>query len=627
MAIPNLKNAPIQRKLMSVIVLTCAIVLLLMCAASVVFEYFTFRKLVKGQVSTLAAVVSFNSAGALAFDSQDDAAEILRALKAESHIVAASLYDENEKLFAHYPDTAAISSFPLSPTKAGYTFKDGYLEGFEPVMQQNSRLGTLYIRSDLQALYDQLKSYGLMALLLMSFSLLIAYILSMALQQSISEPILALQLTARRVSENNDYTLRGSKMGNDEIGALTDAFNTMLARIEEQNAEITRFNQLLEQRISERTIELEEANTNLNQQKEFIESIVDSSVDSIVVYDSDSRFVTVNKTFENRTGFKREQVIGRLFDEFFPEETPSHQATLQGLQGEYVHIQQLQSPITGRYYESFFIPLFNTLNKQYALLTIGHDITDIVESSEQLRKTNSSLEKSNRDLEQFAYIASHDLQEPLRKILVFTQLLGQNFDNKDELQRYHQKISQSATRMQELIRDVLNFSRISNSDEAYVSVNLNEIVENLKIDFELFLSERSGVVIHETLPTIQGIPLQLSQLFSNLISNSLKYSENNPVITIRCSIINAEDMPQYHLTEGPTEYYHINFSDNGIGFDPEYSEKIFTIFQRLHSKQTYSGTGIGLALCRKIVENHHGVITAESTVGQGATFHIFLPSA
>ena len=611
---------------MTVIVLTCAIVLLLMCAASVTFEYFTLRNLVKGQVSTLAAVVSFNSAGALAFDSQEDATEILRALTAEKHIVAASLYDENEQLFAYYPDTIAIASLPKNPAKAGYEFIDGFLQGFEPVMQRESRLGTLYIRSDLQVLYDQLKSYGLMALLLMSFSLIIAYILSMALQQSISEPILALQHTAKRVSENKDYSLRGDKAGNDEIGALTDAFNTMLARIEEQNAEITRFNQLLEQRISERTAELKDANASLNQQKEFVESIIDSSVDSIVVYDLDMRFITVNRTFENRTGYKREQVIGKHFTDLYDASVPAYDATVRGLKGEYIHIPQLQSPLTGRFYETFYIPLYNVSEQVYALVTVGHDITEIVESSDQLRRTNASLEKSNRDLEQFAYIASHDLQEPLRKIQVFTELLGQNFDNKAELLRYHEKISQSASRMQHLIQDVLNFSRISNSIEAFVPVNLNEIVDNLKVDFELLLSEKDGAIHTDKLPSLEGIPLQLSQLFSNLISNSLKYTDKKPVISITCAVVNAKDisLPQVHQHDQKS-FYHISFQDNGIGFDPDYSEKIFTIFQRLHSKQNFSGTGIGLALCRKIVENHHGFITAEGRPGEGATFHIYLP--
>ncbi|MEO5906814.1 MAG: ATP-binding protein, partial [Saprospiraceae bacterium] len=163
------------------------------------------------------------------------------------------------------------------------------------------------------------------------------------------------------------------------------------------------------------------------------------------------------------------------------------------------------------------------------------------------------------------------------------------------------------------------------SEEAFEETDLNLVLENLIIDFELLLREKDAVIHYPNLPVVPGIQLQLSQLFSNIINNSLKYTDNKPVIDITCEKLKPEDVDNLPALRKDVPYYKIQFEDNGIGFEPQYSEQIFAIFQRLHGKQTYSGTGIGLALCKKIVENHHGIIYGEGRPGRGATFTIILP--
>jgi signal transduction histidine kinase len=222
-------------------------------------------------------------------------------------------------------------------------------------------------------------------------------------------------------------------------------------------------------------------------------------------------------------------------------------------------------------------------------------------------------------------VASHDLQEPLRKIQTFTQLLDTHSDDKAQTKKYQEKINQSSARMKQLIQDMLNFSRISNSEEAFEQTDLNLVLENLIIDFELLLREKNAIINYPSLPVVPGIPLQLSQLFSNIINNSLKYTDNKPVIDITCDKLKPDEASQHPSLKQDVPYFKIQFTDNGIGFEPQYSEQIFAIFQRLHGKQTYSGTGIGLALCKKIVENHHGIIYGEGRPGLGATFTIILP--
>jgi len=234
--------------------------------------------------------------------------------------------------------------------------------------------------------------------------------------------------------------------------------------------------------------------------------------------------------------------------------------------------------------------------------------------NELLEQKNQELEKSNKELESFNYVASHDLQEPLRKIQTFLSLISQRSDDAKAVHNYMDKISTSAERMSNLIQDVLTYSRLSVENQ-FIDVDLNKILDNVLSDYELMITEKKAVVNRDKLPVIKGIPLQMHQLFSNLISNSLKYNDSQPVI----DIVSKKSDTNPSTTE-------IRLSDNGIGFDPQYRDQIFELFKRLHGKSEYSGTGIGLSICKKIVEQHHGTISASANEGKGASFTIQLPA-
>ncbi len=495
---------PIQRQLMRVILLITGTVLFLTCVAFFTFDYITFRQTTKTQIATLGAIIAANSTAALAFDDRRDAGETLDALKAEKHIVAACLYDKEGRVFSSYPVDLSPQNFPAKPGLDGFLFANNHLSGFQPVKQGNKRLGTLYLDSDMQVIYDQLQRYVFIALVIVSIALMLAYFLSDRLQKTVTAPILALAKTARLISEHHDYAARANTSNVAELRLLTDAFNHMLEQIEAQNLEILSFNQNLEQKVSERTREVELAKS-------------------------------------------------------------------------------------------------------------------------ELENVNDKLIKSNRDLEQFAYIASHDLQEPLRKVRTYAEMAGRNLHDEELARKYFDKISSSAGRMTELIQAVLNYSRLSKADEQYEQIDLNQVIDNIKTDFELLISEKNAVIKTSSLPSIRGIPLQIHQLFLNLISNSLKFSKHAPIITITCKILAGNAIKTEAEVNQDVPYLALTFKDNGIGFEPQYADQIFTIFQRLHGKQEYAGTGIGLALCKKIVENHHGFITVQSALGAGAEFTVYLP--
>ncbi len=246
----------------------------------------------------------------------------------------------------------------------------------------------------------------------------------------------------------------------------------------------------------------------------------------------------------------------------------------------------------------------------------------------ELEQANINLHRSNAELAQFAYIASHDLQEPVRKISIFAQMLGNRIQQHlDETsQNYLDKIGTSASRMQALIRDVLTYSELVKKSDVFDEVHLMDIAKGTVTDYELMIEQKQAKVNFSNLPVIEAIPLQMSQLFGNLVSNSLKYSRPGvkPVINITAEKISKQEISAMELED--RQYYKLRFEDNGIGFGQEYADKIFNIFQRLHGKTDYSGTGIGLAICKKIVQNHHGYISASSVEGHGATFTIILPA-
>ncbi|WP_247235695.1 ATP-binding protein [Telluribacter sp. SYSU D00476] len=622
----KLNNIPIQEKLMRVMLLTSGAVLLLTYACYFIYELVTFRQVTQAQLSTIAKIVATNSTAALAFDDPREGTEILQALQAERYIVVAGLYDDEGHLFSRYPDTLAAPAFPDTPTDNGYVFTASHLEGFEPVIQGNKRLGTLYVKLSMDAMYQRLQLYGLIAFGMVGISFLLAYSLSRTLQKVISGPILSLAETARVVSQEFDYSVRAQKSGNDELGLLTDAFNNMLTRIEEQNHEIRQFNHSLEQKVRERTLELELANQELKKKNEFVETIIDSSVHVIAVLDRDLRYTTINRKFEQIYKVNREDILGKCYTDLFPQTVGSsiHRDVLLALQGQTSHSTVTQSAIIPGYFETYCVPLKEG-EEVYGALLVGHDITSIMEANEKLKVANEELVKSNIDLEQFAYVASHDLQEPLRKIQVFTDLIRSRRHDEEQTAVYLDKVHSAAERMTFLIRDLLSYSRLSRSEEGFMETDLNATIETVKSDFEMLIQQKAATIIYKDLPVVKGIPHQLGQLFSNLISNAIKFSQENPEIRITANQLPPGSNTQYGPLPAEHPYWAIQVSDNGIGFDPRYSQKIFTIFQRLNDQKKYSGTGIGLAICRKIVENHQGTIVAQSTPGQGATFTVLLP--
>jgi signal transduction histidine kinase len=365
----------------------------------------------------------------------------------------------------------------------------------------------------------------------------------------------------------------------------------------------------------------------------FLKSVLDTSGNGVIYFKAEWEGETLSDfviTFINRTG-------RQLFDTDKAVHEGQRLTHLLSLFQCAAYFERFREVMIESQQGLFELPLVHKSHTQWLLVSLARlengvtaslqDITSLKRYEQELQQNIVELERSNRDLEQYAYAASHDLQEPLRKIRSFGSYLQDTqmsrLDEKGRLQL--QRIIHSAERMSGLIHDLLMFSS-ARKDQGFETTNLNGLLQEVLADFELALAQQGAIVEAGPLPVIDAIPHQLNQLFSNLVSNALKFAREGerPRLTISARSLPGAELEKLGLPI-TVPFVELRFSDNGIGFPPEYGNQIFGLFKRLNSREHYPGSGIGLALCKKVVENHNGHIRAESLEGQGSTFFIYLP--
>lgn len=431
--------------------------------------------------------------------------------------------------------------------------------------------------------------------------------------------------------------------GSEELQSLNEELETSKEELQSTNEELTTLNQ-----------ELFDRNEQLNLSRIYAESIVATIREPLIVLDRHMQVKTANRAYYTKFKTTEERMEGQPFFALenaqwniphlrvMLENSLLEEGKVSGFE-----IKQIFNSIGERTLLLNASRIFQKNNTEDLILLAIEDITDakkleaelkqfthelerqVGERTYSLKEANTSLKHSNENLEQFAAIASHDLQEPLRKIRTFANLLNQRHstDIAGEAKELLKKISISAERMSALITGVLNFSKILDSENSFESTDLDLILDKVMGDFDLLISQKKALISHDRLPVIQAIPLQINQLFYNLLSNALKFTnpDLSPVITITSRILLPEEIQKYPALNSGSSYYELIFTDNGIGFNKDYSTQMFLIFQRLNAHEYFEGTGIGLALCKKIVMNHKGEIYAEPLEEKGARFHVILP--
>lgn len=375
----------------------------------------------------------------------------------------------------------------------------------------------------------------------------------------------------------------------------------------------------------------------------YLETIIEASALGTWELDLLTDVPRYSKRYLEIFGFKSSQTPSHadLLKRLHPDDRPIREiAFKQALEnGKLIYSARLIWPDGSiRWMEGRGNVFFDEQGKPLKMTGTIRDITEekafaqalesmVEERTAELKQANTELEKMNQELASFAYVSSHDLQEPLRKIQAFaSRVMEKEYDTLSLAGKdYFARMQEAARRMQLLIQDLLAYSRTNKKEKEFVHTNLSTLVSGVADDLEQFIQDKNATLNIGDLPEVKVIPFQFRQLFTNLISNSLKFrKEGIPlIIDITSKVIEGVADPVKLNPE--TRYHEITIRDNGIGFDNEYGERIFEVFQRLHTRHEYEGTGIGLAICKKIVENHQGVMTAFGEPGKGATFTIYLP--
>jgi PAS domain S-box-containing protein len=344
----------------------------------------------------------------------------------------------------------------------------------------------------------------------------------------------------------------------------------------------------------------------------FQSRLLDAVEQAVIATDLEGNIIYWNHYAEVLYGWSAAEVMGRLVVDVVPAASTKEQAAklMSRLQvgeswsGEFLVQRRDGTTFPAMVFDS---PIYNEQGSLIGIVGVSVDITE-------RKRAEEELQRSNAELQQFAYVASHDLQEPLRMVSSYTQLLAECYQGQLDAQadKFIAFATEGATRMQQLLEDLLDYSRVSRRPQPFEPINCTTILKDVLTDLAVTMQESSAVVTADSLPTVLGDRTQLRQLLQNLISNAIKFRREEP--------------PVVHISAEPQEdFWLFTVRDNGIGIDPQFAERIFVLFQRLHSRQEYPGTGIGLAICKKIVERHAGRIWVESHLGEGSTFYFTLP--
>ena len=615
---------------------TCVLTLILAGSAFMKFNINNIRDNLVQKNKRMAELIALNSTAALIYKDKVVVDETLSTLSVDESTIRAYVFTKNDEIFSSYSrdntveNTVNLKNFP-NINSYFYKFEKNRLKIIRPITLDGKRIGSIYLESDTQEINQSIKKHLSILFYAMLLIIIFAYLVSSKLQELISKPVLSLAKTANSVSTNKDYSIRASKQTGDEIGDLVDRFNEMLEQIQSREGALNQINLDLDKKIKDRTIKLEneiaerkqiekellEKAEALNKSEEQLRLLVEGVSDyAIFMLNIEGEVETWNSGAERITGYTGDEIIGKHFSIFYPtnelaENIPNHSLKLSVINEKFESESSFLKKDKSKFWASINInSLKDDIDNLVGYSIVVQDITSSKKAREELQTYASKLEESNSELKQFAYVASHDLQEPLRMVGSYLGLLERRYKDKldQDANDFIFYAVDGAKRMQVLINDLLSYSRVSTKAKPFESANTEHIVKGALKNLEILIEESGAEVDYKNLPEeIVVDSTQVGQLIQNLVSNAIKFcKDRKPKVEI-----GVEDREGEWL---------FSVRDNGIGIDPEYYERIFIIFQRLHGKGDYPGTGIGLSICKKIVERHGGKIWVESEQGEGSTF-------
>ena len=596
-------NLAIKYKLILIIMLVSIVTLILACFAFTAIDIINYRRIMIRDMSSLGDLIASNSLNQIVNDQSSAPGNSTPSnkfsifsfslLRAEPQIEFASIISNSGKLVAEYT-RSGLNKEIYKPDRNFYgsKFIKNNLIIRKAIYQDNNKIGTLYILSDTSEIRNHIKQYLFIVIFLISLLIFNALLLSSRLQQLISKPLLEIARLAKNVSKG-DFDQKADIKSNDELGALAENFNIMIS-------------------------DLQSSRDSLISAKDYIDNIIKSIIDTLIVTDPEGTIKIVNNSALELLGYNQHELIGQKISIIFPEEDIPPDESMIDLYIKKGSVSKAEVRYKTKSGEIIPVSISSSVLKNIndeieGVVFVAHDISDY-KRAEKLARSAEALERSNRELQEFAYVASHDLQEPLRMISSYVQLLkrryGENLDS--DANEFIDYAVDGAERMKILIQDLLAFSRVGTSGEEFKITSTKTILDEVLSNLELSIKEKNVKISHDPLPDLVVDKTQIMLLFQNLISNAIKFCSDKP--------------PEIHIEviDNYNEWLFC-FKDNGIGIDTKYADQIFVIFQRLHGMGEYPGTGIGLSISKRIVERHGGQIWVESEPGKGSSFKFTIP--
>ncbi|HEY7335208.1 MAG TPA: ATP-binding protein [Bryobacteraceae bacterium] len=596
----SLRDKPIEQKLAIVIAITTAAALILTGLGVVVADSILFRAYLRRDLSALTRIVGGNSTGALAFDDQDEAHRALDTLEARTHVSSACIYRVDATVLAKYSRPGAPAC-PQPNRDESIQFAVDGVDVSQPILLRGDRVGTLTLSYDLGEIGERIRLYGVTVFAVLLIASFVAFILASKLRSIIVTPISRLVGATTSVAETGDYSIRVQKLSGDEMGVLVDRFNDMLAGIQSRDADLKKA-----------LIDREAALRDAENERQRFRFMAESMPQKIFTAKPNGEVDYFNAQWMEFTGLTFDQIKDWGWTQFIhPDDLPDNlRAWRRALEtGEPFQFEHRFRRANGSYRWH--------LSRGQAMRDVNGNITmwigsntDIHEQKEKERQ----LRRANEDLQQFAYSASHDLQEPIRNVAVYSEVVAKRYQSllDDDGRQFLGFLREGGRRLAALVNDLLVYTRASMAELSETSVDSSAALIDSLASLAEAIRESHATVTYDSLPEVYMGEAHLQLIFQNLIGNALKYR--------------GQDAPRIHVSacrQGAV--WRFSVQDNGIGIDPRYKEKIFGIFKRLHHDESYAGTGIGLAICQRLVERYGGRIWVESEVGKGATFFFTAP--
>ncbi|HEY4362028.1 MAG TPA: ATP-binding protein [Bryobacteraceae bacterium] len=595
------RDIPIRQKLMLIVMVTTGAAMLFAATGVVALDSFLFRNSLRRDLSSLAQIIADNSTAAAAFSDERSAAETLNALRARPHVASACIYLVDGTMLAGYSRAGETDTCPAARGSNELRFGSSGVTVSQAIVLSGRRVGTLMLFYDLGEITERIEVFGAIVLGVLLMSSVIAFLLSSRLRSIIATSISQLVSASRSVSETNDYSIRARKVSNDELGVLADRFNEMLAGIQSRD-------DTLRAALRDREEALHDAETARERFRFMAESMPQKIFTATPRGDVDY----FNQQWTEFTGLAFKAIQNWGWTQFV------HPGDLKANLDQWRHSLETGEPLLfqrrlcradGEY--RWHLSRVHPMRDEQGAISmwIGSD-TDIHEQKEK----EQELRLANEDLQQFAYSASHDLQEPVRNVTIYSEVISRRYQRVLDAEglQFLGFLTEGGRRLATLINDLLAYTRAGVLESETAPVNSSLVLEMTLSSLAEAIRESGASLTYDSLPEIAMSEAHLQQVFQNLIGNALKYRR--------------EERPQIHISAVREDGgWRFSVRDNGIGINPLYKEKIFGVFKRLHRNDKYSGTGIGLAICQRVVERYGGRIWVESEPRRGATFYFTVP--